>query len=218
MGRASPVLSSMVTLIVFALAGGEQLNMANAFVTVSVFQSLRLALIMIPLATQALMAVSVSLERVEKYLLSEEVPDRKVIPRINENMKGEALLSLMNVSFAFPASHLPVLQDLTCTVKGGEIVALCGSVGSGKTTFLRGALQLMRARKGDQYVSDFVGYVPQRALVIGGTLKDNILMGREFDLRLFDDCITKSQLKRDIDMFPTKEMTEVGERGSKLER
>jgi len=221
MGRASPVLSSMVTLIVFALGEGAELNMANAFVTVSVFQSLRLALIMIPLATQSLMAVSVSLMRMERYLLVKQVAPRTLITERESATAtaapAEVVLSMSKVTLAFPsAPQDPVLTDVNLTVHRGEIVALCGSVGSGKTTLLRAALQLMNIQCGSRQLTEHVGYVPQRALVIGGTIRDNVLLGRPFDAERFERAVVKSQLKRDIDMFPQKDLAEVGERGSEF--
>jgi ABC-type cobalamin/Fe3+-siderophores transport system ATPase subunit len=53
-------------------------------------------------------------------------------------------LAITNFSFQYPSGREPVLMDVSLLVAGGEVVALAGPNGCGKTTLLRAAAGMMR--------------------------------------------------------------------------
>jgi len=61
---------------------------------------------------------------------------------------GFSGLQVENVSFAYPSSHAPVLEDVSIEVEPGEVVALVGENGSGKTTLVKLICQLYRPHSG----------------------------------------------------------------------
>jgi energy-coupling factor transport system ATP-binding protein len=75
------------------------------------------------------------------------------------NAAGETLLAFDRVAFAY--GGVPVLQDLSFELRGGEIVALEGPNGSGKTTLARLASGLLRPDEGAVGRSGSVGYLTQ---------------------------------------------------------
>jgi len=223
MGRISPVVSAAITLIVYSYAEDVPLDIATSFVTVSVFQALRLGLIMLPLASTSISTWSASMKRVEAYLLRPSRPPMQLLPDNdddddddNNDANGGCVLEMSHVTLRWPQSRETALVDASVTVQRGQVVGVVGAVGAGKTTLLRGALQLMTARTGVCKITPRIAYVPQRALIIGGTIRDNILFGRPFDQAAFDNAVARSQLLRDIDRLPAREWSEVGERGTTL--
>ena len=52
-------------------------------------------------------------------------------------------LSLQNLSFTYPGGETPALEQITASVKRGELVLLLGGTGSGKTTLLKLIKQLI---------------------------------------------------------------------------
>lgn len=99
------------------------------------------------------------------------------------------IVSVQGVSFAY--GSVPVLEDVTFTVADGEMVALLGPNGTGKTTLLR-TLNGILARSGGTVLLDghestrcsrrdiarFFGYVPQRGEMLRLTVFDAVLLGR----------------------------------------
>lgn len=78
------------------------------------------------------------------------------------------------------------------------MIALVGTVGSGKTSMLSALLGEMIKVSGYVNVSGKVAYMPQDAWIINATLKENILFGRDFDKKCYDRVIEACALKQDL--------------------
>lgn len=71
------------------------------------------------------------------------------------------------------------------------------------------------AGKGNQQVSVIgsTAYVPQAPFILGGTVRDNILFGREYDEERYGVAVQAAQLEPDLAQLPAGDMTELGESG-----
>ena len=105
-----------------------------------------------------------------------------------------------------------LLSEVGLEVRPGEIVAVVGSVGSGKTTLVQ-ALSGARPASGTRRVGLDVAVVPQDPVLLSAPLRENILLGREGDL---DAALRISRLEQDLPAFPEGLDTAVGERGVTL--
>lgn len=102
-----------------------------------------------------------------------------------------AALDLTDVTFSYPDTQVPAVQNLTLDIQPGECVALLGKVGSGKTTLGKLLCGLIEPQQGtirvdgfglNQYdraeLRDGIGYLPQNSDLFTGTLKENLLLAR----------------------------------------
>lgn len=105
------------------------------------------------------------------------------------------------------------LQDLNFTIGRNELVAVIGSVGSGKTSLLSALAGDMRKTSGEVVLGAQRAFCPQYAWIQNATLKDNILFGKEMDPEWYRDVIKACALQPDLDMLPNNDLTEIGERG-----
>mgnify|MGYP001241141523 CR=1 FL=1 len=80
----------------------------------------------------------------------------------------------------------------------------------------QGGWQRLRRAGARLAICDSVGFVPQEALIVSGTIRENVLMGRPFDKRRFDWAIETAAMQRDLKILPHAEETVVGERGTTL--
>jgi len=137
---------------------------------------------------------------------------------------------------AAPKETPITLQNLSCTIEAGSLVAVVGEVGSGKSSFLSALLGEMEAignskiymprpntddssTKGGispSTAEGFVSYCAQTPWVVNDTLQGNVLFGREFDQDRYDKVIEACALSDDITVLPAGDMTEIGERGINL--
>jgi ATP-binding cassette subfamily C (CFTR/MRP) protein 1 len=90
--------------------------------------------------------------------------------------------------------------SINLKVHDGSLVALVGTVGSGKSSILAALLGEMSKIDGDVSISGTIAYVPQTAWILNATLKENILFGRDFNQTLYDQIVDACALKPDFGM------------------
>ncbi|SPO00662.1 related to ATP-binding cassette transporter protein YOR1 [Cephalotrichum gorgonifer] len=105
------------------------------------------------------------------------------------------------------------LRDLDFSVKRDELVAVIGTVGSGKTSLLAALAGDMRKTDGEVILGASRAFCPQSAWVQNTTVRENILFGKEMDKEWYQEVIRACSLQQDLDMLPNGDMTEIGERG-----
>ncbi|KAK3359696.1 P-loop containing nucleoside triphosphate hydrolase protein [Lasiosphaeria hispida] len=105
------------------------------------------------------------------------------------------------------------LQDLSFEVGRNELVAVIGTVGSGKTSLLAALAGDMRKTSGEVIFGASRAFCPQYAWIQNTTVKENILFGKDLDKDWYSEVIKACALQPDLDMLPNNDMTEIGERG-----
>mmetsp|Transcript_13658 Transcript_13658/g.13206 ORF Transcript_13658/g.13206 Transcript_13658/m.13206 type:complete len:1517 (+) Transcript_13658:272-4822(+) len=108
------------------------------------------------------------------------------------------------------------LMGVDFNVKKGQLIAVVGAVGCGKSSLLSGLLGEMQLQEGSVRMAGSVAYCDQRPWILNTTVKDNILFGKPFNEALFDRAIHASSLEDDIKVLPGGVLTEIGERGINL--
>lgn len=116
------------------------------------------------------------------------------------------------------------LQDITCTIEPGSLVAVVGPVGSGKSSLLSAMLGEMEPIHGSKVImplagaprAGFVSYAAQTPWVVNDTLRGNVLFGREFDQARYDTIVEACALVDDLAVLPAGDLTEIGEKGINL--
>lgn len=109
-----------------------------------------------------------------------------------------------------------VLRDINVSFKGGQLVAVVGRVGSGKSSLIHAVLGEMRKVQGDVSLSGSVAYVAQTAWIFNDTLRNNITFGKPFDETLYRKALSVSALRHDISVLPAGDQTAIGEKGINL--
>jgi len=90
------------------------------------------------------------------------------------------------------------LYSINLQIRQGSLVALVGMVGSGKSSILAALLGEMAKVNGRVSISGKIAYVPQTAWIMNATLKENVLFGKDFDKKLYDQIIEACALKQDL--------------------
>ncbi|KIW82986.1 hypothetical protein Z517_02229 [Fonsecaea pedrosoi CBS 271.37] len=108
------------------------------------------------------------------------------------------------------------LHDMDFTVGRNELIAVIGTVGSGKTSLLAALAGDMRKTDGKVKMASSRAFCPQYAWIQNATLKDNILFGKPYKSKWYRDVIDACALKPDLEILPAGDQTEIGERGITL--
>ncbi|KAJ2608451.1 hypothetical protein EV177_004970 [Coemansia sp. RSA 1804] len=159
--------------------------------------------------------------RISSLALSEEVGSNRVglanhICGSSVLRSKEAIVKVKNGTFGWLSSDEPSLTDINIECKRDELVAVVGRVGSGKSSLVSAVLGDMVKIKGSVTVQGSIAYVPQQAWIMNATLRDNILFGHRLDQELYDKVIDACALRPDLEMLPSGNMTEIGEKGINL--
>ena len=108
------------------------------------------------------------------------------------------------------------LNNVTLSCKAGNLLAIIGPVGSGKSSIIQAILGEFPTSSGKIEVKGKVSYSPQEAWVFSGSVRQNILFGLEFDKERYWKVIDACSLKHDLDNWEFGDKTLVGERGVSL--
>ena len=112
-------------------------------------------------------------------------------------------------------------KGINLDITKGQLVGICGSVGSGKSSLLLALLGMMPKAEAEKDSMDVtvhgsVALVTQEAWIQSMTLKNNILFGSPFDPARYAEVLDVCCLRADLEMLPDGDQTEIGERGLNL--
>ncbi|XP_032929590.1 multidrug resistance-associated protein 1 [Catharus ustulatus] len=211
----APFLVALSTFSVYVLTNKTNiLDAEKAFVSLALFNILRFPLNMLPMVISNIVEASVSLKRLRVFLSHEELdPDSIVRGPIKE---AEGCIVVKNATFSWAKTDPPLLNSIHFTVPEGSLVAVVGQVGCGKSSLLSALLGEMDKKEGYVLVKGSLAYVPQQAWVQNATLEDNIIFGREMSESRYKRVIEACALLPDIEILPSGDKTEIGEKGVNL--
>ncbi|NWV38493.1 MRP1 protein, partial [Grantiella picta] len=211
----APFLVALSTFTVYVTIDKSNiLDAQKAFVSLALFNILRFPLNMLPMVISSIVEASVSLKRLRVFLSHEELdPESIVRGPIKE---AEGCIVVKNATFSWSKTDPPLLNSIKFTLPEGSLVAVVGQVGCGKSSLLSALLGEMDKKEGYVVVKGSVAYVPQQAWVQNATLQDNIIFGREMNESRYKRVIEACALLPDVEILPSGDQTEIGEKGVNL--
>jgi ABC-type multidrug transport system fused ATPase/permease subunit len=221
----SPVLATAATMSVYVLVDDSNILTApRSFTVLLLFAALRFPINyagrLVGRAAQALSAVS----RLARFL-DREVQDgldnhfTEYASRDEGLVRPPMLLSKAGFTIGDGKDMGVTVSEFTLSVKKGEVVAVCGPVGSGKSSLVNGVIGELSPLSSESKVelNGKVAIVPQTPFILNATLRDNILFGSPFDRDLYERVLDACQLRQDIEQLGRAgDLTDIGERGVTL--
>ena len=176
--------------------------------------------------TSIIQRASASQKRINEFL--EEKSDIILSDNKKINLKGK--IEFKNVFYKYSDTKIEGMNNVSFIINPGESLGIIGSTGSGKSTIANSILRLFDTDKGKILIDNNdikkldivhfrkqIGYVPQDVFLFSDTIENNILFGTEnksFDL--VKEAAKNADLMRNINSFPEKFKTKIGERGITL--
>ncbi|XP_060989038.1 ATP-binding cassette sub-family C member 4-like isoform X3 [Dama dama] len=187
---------------------------SQVFVVVMLFEALRFtSTLYFPMAIEKVSEAVVSIQRIKNFLLLDEIS--QCYPQLPSD--GEMTVDVQDfTAFWEKESGTPTLQDLSFTVRPGELLAVIGPVGTGKSSLLSAVLGELPPSQGKVSVHGRIAYVSQQPWVFSGTVRSNILFGKKYEKELYEEVIRACALEEDLQSFEDRDLTEIGDRGTTL--
>ncbi|XP_061780634.1 cystic fibrosis transmembrane conductance regulator [Nerophis lumbriciformis] len=110
----------------------------------------------------------------------------------------------------------PVLKNISLRLEQGQMLAVAGSTGSGKSSLLMMILGELVPSEGKIRHSGRVSFSSQTSWIMPGTIRDNILFGLTYDEYRYTSVIKACQLEEDFALLPEKDKTHLVEGGVTL--
>ncbi len=226
-------ISSISLLLLIAIGSGQlergALTIGGLVALILYVERLVFPTALLGLTINTFQIGQVSLERVEDLLKQKPtIKNAENTTELSKPLKGR--LEAKGLTVKYENSSKNTLENINFTIEAGEIVAIVGPVGCGKTTLARAIGRMINIKKGQLFIDkhdvldlsledlrENVALVPQEGYLFTSTLADNIRYGDpEASKDLIERSAIKSGLIDDIKGFPDGFNTLVGERGITL--
>ena len=170
-----------------------------------------------------------SLNRIQDIMNQKpEIIDEPCVDNSITFLKGN--IKLKHLHYTYPDTEIPVLKDISISIKAGETLAIVGRTGEGKSTLIKLLTRLFNPPKNEIYIDDHeiyqipldtlrksIAVVTQDIFLFASSVKENIQFGNENVTH--EDIIETTQISQfynDIKDFEKEFESIVGERGVSL--
>ncbi|KAK1677416.1 hypothetical protein QYE76_038264 [Lolium multiflorum] len=222
---SGPVAMTVLVFGTYIAAGGE-LDAGKVFTATAFFSMLQGPMSNFPQTIVMCVQAFVSLGRLDKYLSDAEV-DGTAVERLGSSGAGDAAVKVQGGVFAWDiqgdgkkendgGGEEPVLKGIDMEVRKGELVAVVGTVGSGKSSLLSCIMAEMHKVSGKISICGTTACVTQTAWIQNGTIQENILFGQSMHQEKYNEVVHACCLEKDLEMMEFGDQTEIGERGINL--
>ncbi|MGC8821074.1 MAG: ABC transporter ATP-binding protein [Fervidobacterium sp.] len=168
-----------------------------------------------------------SLERLKELQSVNPLVVEHEHPRTLERIE---IIETKGLSFKYPGTDRYVLKDIDFTVKKGQFVGIVGTVGSGKSTLVKIISKFYPVERGQVFINgidindlhskdirNLISYVPQETFLFSNSVKENVAFAmKEYDFEKVKEMVKLSAIEEDVEKFPEKYDTIVGQRGVML--
>lgn len=199
---------SVYLCVMVLVVNNLPLNPSYVFSLIALYEILRLATgELLFLGVIQLAEVNISTDRIQNFLLQKSTKSS-----ISTNSKKLGVFTT-NLTVKWDSSN--IFENVNFEAVPGQLVALIGSAGSGKSTFIQTLLGETEI-SGIVNVARNISYAPQDPWIFSGSLKENVVFCENFDKERYCRVIKVCNLEQDLALFAEGDQTLVGERGMKL--
>ncbi|RYE36265.1 MAG: ABC transporter ATP-binding protein [Sphingobacteriaceae bacterium] len=224
------LLAGMSTLITVYVGGIEVMkgnitagNIAEFIVYVNL---LTFPVLSLGWVTSLIQRAAASQKRINEYLQTISEIDQPNVPAIN--IKGK--IEFKNVSFVYPDTGITALKEVSFSAAPGELIAIIGRTGSGKSTIANLMMRMYDCTSGEILIDGKpiqnlnlenyraqTGFVPQEVFLFSDTIANNIAFSVDkMDMQRVENAARSAAVYDNISAFDEGFETMIGERGVTL--
>ncbi|CAG2178373.1 unnamed protein product, partial [Oppiella nova] len=200
---AAPRIILFACFMAYVLTG-NLLTAKAVFITMSLFNTLRTTLMtLFPYAIAQWAELMVSCSRIQTFLELGEMEPKTyntkglgvlaAFPKINAKPK----VIVNNISAKWSeGSPYSTIQNISFNIKPGDLLAVIGPVGSGKSSLIMSILNELPVLEGSIQTVGTISYASQEAWSFNNSVRNNILLGSEYDEHRYRQVVNVCALER----------------------
>jgi len=176
--------------------------------------------------TSLVQRASASQERINEFL--KIIPEIKNTDNTKTNLNSDIIFK--KASLVYSDTNIKALNNISFKIKNNKQIGIFGKTGSGKTSIVNLICRLYDVTNGDikinavniknidlNHLRSSIGYVPQDGYLFSGTIRENIgFSSNKIDNQEVEIAAKKAEMIDEINSFPDKFETVIGERGIQL--
>ena len=176
--------------------------------------------------TSLIQRASASQERINEFL--KIIPEIKNTGNLKTNLNSDIIFK--KASLVYSDTNIKALKNISFKIKNNKQIGIFGKTGSGKTSIVNLICRLYDVSSGDikinnvniksidlNHLRSSIGYVPQDGYLFSGTIRENIgFSSNNIDSQEVEIAAKKAEMIDEINSFPDKFETVIGERGIQL--
>jgi len=196
MSLIAPAMTLIVNLSTIAIVwfgamriDNNRMEVGDLMAFIQYAMQIMFSLLMVSILFIMIPRAQVSAERINEILDTEPAIEGG---KGSRSASAKGWVEFQNVSFSYPGAEAPALSDISFKAGPGEVTAIIGGTGAGKSTLVQLIPRFYDATEGRVLVDGIdvrdwpleelrkkIGYVPQKTVLFSGTVAENIRFGKE---------------------------------------
>eukprot|EP01083_Nonionella_stella_P170003 577655_1 len=221
-----PILMFLIALVIYLWGFANKIDSKIILYMIIIMSVASTAVRGIPSVIGYAVSLAVACDRIDTYF------HRNSVVSNNETMHiphGIAI-QIRKASFVWTESNQNTeedkqdnvsfsLQNVSLDIEKGKLVAIMGSVGSGKSSLFEAILGEMKCVQGTMNVNlnnaknDEIAFCSQAPYIRNATLRENIILDLEYDEEKYKHCVFAACLGSDLEKLPHYDLTMIGDEG-----
>ncbi|KAG5866797.1 hypothetical protein JTB14_031470 [Gonioctena quinquepunctata] len=218
LGMFTTRLALFATLITISLSG-QDITASTVFKLMAYFNLLSQTLTgLFVRGLTEIAELMISIKRLQNFLFNEEFEyDKQQNKQDSSPADGKDVIAMKDVTAKWIRSNSDtVLNNINLKVPRGKLIAVIGPVGCGKSSLLQTLLGELDIVGGTMNIKGNYSYASQEPWVFASTIRQNIVFGDEYDKKKYKEVIRICALENDLNQFPSRDLTIVGDKGASL--
>ncbi|KAB5521203.1 hypothetical protein DKX38_025522 [Salix brachista] len=193
---------------------GIPLESGKILSALATFRILQEPIYNLPDTVSMIVQAKVSLDRIASFISLDDLKnDVEKLP----TGSSDTAVEIVDGNFSWDVSSpSATLKNINLKVLHGMRVAICGTVGSGKSSLLSCILGEVPQISGTLKLCGTKAYVAQSPWIQSGKIEENILFGKDMDRAKYERVLEACSLKKDLEILSFGDQTVIGERGINL--
>ncbi|KAI9098245.1 hypothetical protein DFS34DRAFT_620123 [Phlyctochytrium arcticum] len=197
----APVVAVLACMATHHFVYGHRFSASTVFTILSLFNTLRYPLLLLPSAIRTISGAQSSILRLEEFFLLPEVDWTDLAGP--HPIESDICLEVSNADFTWDGDiDHPHISNLNLQLRKGQLIAVVGDLGSGKS-LLAAIMGQIKRTSGSVTYFGACGYVPLEPwLLENASLRDNVLFGEEADEAKYHEAVRVAGLMQDFISLP----------------